>query len=553
MDSEEALIAYLTSVTSPSATYQITNKKKSPYATYFTLRQTYDEIPLYEMQLKICINKNNMCRYVTGRFADTRDWSAVKIIPQTKVIPVELAEQFILSKQITGQRMIRVNENNEPVPCYVFSEDKKDRTKLSIVTDENNNLILINDHISYFTTTDSTVAGKVFLPDPLTSANVIYEAPYVDDDDADNLSLNTQRSSVFFISTFEDDTFYLYNENVVIKDFAAPVVTVARSNVPVFDFTRSEQAFEDVNTFYHITNFNNYIKSLGYDSLQNFYIEIDTHGAGGADQSFFSAGLTPSIQYGEGGVDDAEDADVILHEYGHALSNNAAPETNSGFERRAIDEGYGDYFAVSYSRAFSDFNWQNVFSWDGHNEFWSGRDANTSKHYPEHITGDYYASSEIWSGALMDMYDAIGKVNADKIVFESLYGSVANMQMTDAAQVLLNAEVLIFGGTYSDILHAVLEARGLLPEVPLEAGKDNESIKISNTYHFTFTDQPLLISLPHAEKCLITITDLTGKTVFSHTYETKMMELKPVLPAGGFYFITVETENEILTKKFLTQ
>ena len=42
------------------------------------------------------------------------------------------------------------------------------------------------------------------------------------------------------------------------------------------------------------------------------------------DNSFFSP-ATRKIKYGSGGVDDAEDADVILHEYGHAIQDDQVP------------------------------------------------------------------------------------------------------------------------------------------------------------------------------------------------------------------------------------
>ena len=52
------------------------------------------------------------------------------------------------------------------------------------------------------------------------------------------------------------------------------------------------------------------------------------------------------LRFGKGGVDDAEDAEVILHEYGHAIhdSQNFSFATE---EAGAISEGFGDYWAVT--------------------------------------------------------------------------------------------------------------------------------------------------------------------------------------------------------------
>ena len=63
------------------------------------------------------------------------------------------------------------------------------------------------------------------------------------------------------------------------------------------------------------------------------------------DNSFYSPGAD-EIQLGTGGVDDGEDADVIVHEYGHAVQDAQAPELpHSGNQGGAMGEGFGDYLA----------------------------------------------------------------------------------------------------------------------------------------------------------------------------------------------------------------
>jgi zinc metalloprotease ZmpB len=86
-----------------------------------------------------------------------------------------------------------------------------------------------------------------------------------------------------------------------------------------------------------------------------------------------------------GGVDDAEDADVILHEYGHALLEASAPGLLlNGGEGRAIHEGWSDYWAASYRRYLHQEgyvpggDWRRLFVWDSGwtcdcTTYWSGR------------------------------------------------------------------------------------------------------------------------------------------------------------------------------------
>src|SRR5262249_22653888 len=48
-----------------------------------------------------------------------------------------------------------------------------------------------------------------------------------------------------------------------------------------------------------------------------------------------------------GGVDDAEDGEVILHEFGHAIQDAICPDFGQSPEAAAMGEGFGDYFAGS--------------------------------------------------------------------------------------------------------------------------------------------------------------------------------------------------------------
>ena len=63
----------------------------------------------------------------------------------------------------------------------------------------------------------------------------------------------------------------------------------------------------------------------------------------GYDNSFDDA-AEDELRFGKGGVDDAEDAEVILHEYGHAI--HFSQNFGFGGEGGAISEGFGDYWAV---------------------------------------------------------------------------------------------------------------------------------------------------------------------------------------------------------------
>ncbi|MCF8464740.1 MAG: T9SS type A sorting domain-containing protein [Flavobacteriales bacterium] len=335
-----------------------------------------------------------------------------------------------------------------------------------LVLDRNTKVIYQNDLLTYAAPAevDSTVTLWVFNPDPLTSANQNYGAPYADNNDQDVLELNAERIPVSAIATFENDTFFLRNDHVQIKEVSLPATVPAFSLTPEFNFTRSEPEFEDANAFYHITYFQNYIRSLGFNNIVNYPIVVDAHALSGSDNSNFNAGFSPPrLQFGEGGVDDAEDADVIIHEYGHAIMNSAAPGTNSGTQRQALDEATGDYFASSYSRFLSSNRWEDVFTWDGHNQYWQGRSTLSTDHYPEDLNNNLYTDADIWSATLMQIWEDIGREATDAIMIQAAYSFSAGMTMPQAAMLFLQADTLLFGGANYTPIHQRMYDRGLLP------------------------------------------------------------------------------------------
>ena len=191
-------------------------------------------------------------------------------------------------------------------------------------------------------------------------------------------------------------------------------------------------------------------------------IEYDAHGADGQDNSFYVPSLN-RMSFGDGGVDDGEDPDIILHEYGHAIQRGINRDWGGG-DQRAMGEGFGDYWATALNRSRSPGfhpNW--VFVWDGHNQYWPGRVLDANKKYPEDVTSSVHATGMIWSQALAEIRQAIGNSEvADKIVLEHHFGLGGRATMQDAARELIMADVAIFGGAHVPKIVPVLNQRGLL-------------------------------------------------------------------------------------------
>ena len=94
---------------------------------------------------------------------------------------------------------------------------------------------------------------------------------------------------------------------------------------------RSKDRFEALMAYYHVDRTQRYIQDLGFANVDNRRQRVVAD-AFSADNSFYSP-WAKDIEYGAGGVDDAEDADVIIHEYGHSIQDDQDPASASATRR----------------------------------------------------------------------------------------------------------------------------------------------------------------------------------------------------------------------------
>lgn len=357
-------------------------------------------------------------------------------------------------KNTDGFEWFEQVENHQALPRFISQTE---------FYDQNGALRFVEDGLMRFCPApDSLVRGAVFRPDPSTKLQIPYGGLLRDRGDSNSVLLTQALDTVLFKVQFQDDTFRLKNNYLDLGEFSLPITPHANLTQPDFCFTRDQPFFEEVNVFYHLTQFRKYIDSLGFSHLANYPLRIDAHGMDGQDQSAYSPSLD-ILAYGDGNVDDAEDASVIVHEYGHVLSHSAFPFGNSGLERKSTEEGICDYLAGSYSRKISDWEWQRLYKWDGWNEFWPGRNLLSNKHYPESLEGQIHKDGEIFSSALMHLELEIGREITHKILLKSLEMLAPSLSMKQAAFLILESDSLLFNGLHSNQIVSAFDARGISP------------------------------------------------------------------------------------------
>jgi Zn-dependent metalloprotease len=222
--------------------------------------------------------------------------------------------------------------------------------------------------------------------------------------------------------------------------------------------------------YYWVTQAQRYIQSLGFGSTRpdvNKRQQLLRINQFGGDNSFYREGTGKlTITLGKGGVDDAEDAEVIVHEYGHSVQDNQVPGFGSTPEAGAIGEGFGDYLAVTVSEHFAPTADEPcVADWDSISYTATTphclRRVDGNKHYPEDLADEVHADGEIWSRALWDIHRALGAKRADTIIIGAQFYFTPGILMRAAAQKTIETAAHLYGASAEAAVRAAFAARGL--------------------------------------------------------------------------------------------
>jgi hypothetical protein len=231
-----------------------------------------------------------------------------------------------------------------------------------------------------------------------------------------------------------------------------------------FQFDRSSDGFSETMGYHYIDYAQAYIQGLGFNNVNNRQ-QIFAVNRLKQDNSFYSPS-TKQISYGTGGVDDAEDAEVIWHEYGHSVQDNQVPGFGSGSEAGAMGEGFGDYLAGSLGAQLSGgFQDVCIAEWDA-TSYSSTippclRRLDSSKHYPEDIANEVHADGEIWSAALWEIRSTFGGARADTLILQHHFLVAPSGTFNQAANALVTAaKNLGYRSSELSTLRTILTRRG---------------------------------------------------------------------------------------------
>ncbi|MDR1122166.1 MAG: M36 family metallopeptidase [Dysgonamonadaceae bacterium] len=446
---------------------------KSPSGQYLYCQQYMNNIPVYATNFTVFINTENTITYVLNEFRNIVQYENIASkseIPGDEALKIASDYLNIKSDIIGTPKMKLVYfesiDNGLELAWKVNIISMKPMGDWQIFVSATNRRIIHAENIAV----DVDVNAKIFNPNPINTAQTVYGSSsyYKDNNDATNSSLNAQlQIAVLYNIKLANGIYSLQGKNCIIADIENPMghnlqpVITTSGGVTGFNYARNQTEFEAIMCYFHVDAARKRMLELGYNASGLDSIKVDPHGLNGADNSHY----VPSANYlafGDGGVDDAEDADVIWHEYGHAIQNNLGVGNMSSVgETMSLKEGSSDYWAVSYKRSLSSYNWWLFADWDGHNEFWAGRNANLNWVYPtNYVPG--HSGGQIWSSALMKIWSNLGRNVTDRLFLEThlIWGQSPSLR--DAATAFIMADLNLFAGEHLCQIYSCFNEHGLI-------------------------------------------------------------------------------------------
>jgi pre-peptidase/thrombospondin type 3 repeat protein/fungalysin/thermolysin propeptide len=252
-------------------------------------------------------------------------------------------------------------------------------------------------------------------------------------------------------------------------------VSVACANLGGAKRSSSIQ-FDSAMAYFHIDRMQRYLQSLGFTNVVHRSIPVNPQ-IDNQDNSYYSP-TTGALNFGTGGVDDAQDGDVISHEYGHAIQDSEVPGFGVNTEGGTLGEGFGDYWQAAMSANQGNADIFNTCFAEFDTTFVSDDPLPCLRRVDQEWTvaqavqncggHEIHCVGQAWSNLLWTIRKQLGGPAADRLIVQSQFSYAVQSGFRDAGLALLFADQQLNAGANRGFLLNLLETRGFLSQEQLD-------------------------------------------------------------------------------------
>lgn len=465
--------------------FALLGERKSLAGRHVHFQQTINGLPLFGAYVTVNLGTTgNNATLVTGDVApDIRSSAGLASVTASQAIAIArsavaapanfrgsataTAVYFPTDEERAARSWQVRLQSFEPLGDWLVIVSATDGTVLEI--DD----LVIADHAG--------ASGQVFDPNPVVSSGATIPPP----SDCDSPANEAQLTGQYFnrlLPGINAGQGQLVGQYV---DLTAPGIPgykpAGQANEPshVYLYPCNDDRFEEVMVYYHVDKVQRLVQTLGFtgaSAILQSPLPAHAHQFVGCNAYYIYTGII----FGDGckigtfqvPVDLAEDADIIVHEYGHALQDDQIAGGYLGTpEGRAMAEGFSDFLAAAVHEDPCMFEWIVSVAYPG---LPCLRNLENNSHYPEDINPDEHITGLIWGGALWDLVQTLGDDQAARmkvltLVLESHFYLNPTAEFAAGAAALRQADIALYGGADLDVIATTLFLRG----IPLDSDDDS--------------------------------------------------------------------------------
>ena len=248
-----------------------------------------------------------------------------------------------------------------------------------------------------------------------------------------------------------------------------------------------DPTFEGGMVYYWIDYTQQLMQSLGYDYHGDDPVDVIPIDPTFTDNAAYLP-IFDLIVMGttsNGAITLAEDAQVVVHEYGHAVVESVVPNI-LGAEGGAFNEGFADLLMIFTTLEFRNGDIGCLSAWFGRELGLPGgciRRIDTDKVYPQDLVAEVHLDGEIYTGAVWDVFTDMLQRDAGLVpedcqdraanpcdavrdeVLGILLGSLPfltpQVTLNDAAAAMALSDEIFYGGRNADLISQVMGQHGL--------------------------------------------------------------------------------------------
>jgi hypothetical protein len=307
---------------------------------------------------------------------------------------------------IEDPRLVHYRDGNRVllcwrIPCELSSPREKSNVYVNALTGK----IVLHESLVHF----RSGSGRVFVPNPMVALN------------QPSLASN---APIPLAAYQEVELRELNNSGFIDGKFVSTSQTPNRVQIANGDFRAllsGSTGFYEVMAYYHIDAAQRYIRQRVTSNRfpEQVLVNARTHVYGESAFDF----QTKILHLFGGGPRDGEDAEVIIHEFGHALHAAIAPGFGQSGYSKAISEGFADYLAAtSFGNSKTSGFDVGIASWHARG---SGDTASPPFLRRLDFAGQFSTTSkrliEIWASCLWELRAKFGPHRADAIAILALH------------------------------------------------------------------------------------------------------------------------------------